>query len=112
MTIAIKILERLGSNREISESGFAKRLKCPAMGVEHEMTLDQKGGRRLRWTPYRDLAKECDVAFWNLTVPTADAIAASRKPHDWFNRDYVHNNDRGKQLIGRVLQRYFQQAAR
>ena len=43
-------------------------------------------------------------------MPTADAIAASRKPHGWFNRDYVHNNDRGKQLIGRVLQRHFQAA--
>ena len=52
----------------------------------------------------------CGITFWNLTVPTADAIAASRKPHGWFNRDYVHNNDRGKQLIGRVLQRHFQDA--
>jgi len=75
-----------------------------------EETRDPKGERRLVWTPYRDIARECGITFWNLTVPTADAIAASRKPHGWFNRDYVHNNDRGKQLIGRVLQRHFQDA--
>ncbi len=76
-----------------------------------EETRDAKGARRLVWTPFRDLARECGVAFWNMTVPTANAIAGSGRPHDWFNRDVVHNNDRGKQLIGRVLQRYFQSAA-
>jgi len=72
-----------------------------------EATLDQHKERRLIWSPYEALAEKCNVAFWNMTVPTADYIAASGKPHDFFNRDHVHNNDRGKQIIGRVLQRYF-----
>lgn len=76
-----------------------------------EKTPDPNGELRLIWTPYQDAARECGIAFWNMTVPTADAIAASRKPHGWFNRDFIHNNDRGKQIIGRVLQRYFQTAA-
>lgn len=63
--------------------------------------------RRLFWTPYRDVARRCNVAFWNMTVPTAEYVAQSGKPHNYFNRDFIHNNDRGKQLIGRVLQRYF-----
>ena len=73
----------------------------------NEATLDQGKERRLIWSPYEALAKKCDIAFWNMTVPTADYIANSGKPHDFFNRDYIHNNDRGKQIIGRVLQQYF-----
>ena len=72
-----------------------------------EDTLDQGKERRLIWSPYEALAKKCDIAFWNMTVPTADYVAISGKPHDFFNRDYIHNNDRGKQMIGRVLQKYF-----
>lgn len=82
----------------------------PAM-IWSEETLDPKGSQRLRWTPYRDFARERGIAFWNVTVPTADYLAASCKPHDWFNRDFIHNNDRGKQIIGRVLQRHFRTAA-
>ncbi len=82
----------------------------PAMAWSEE-TLDSKGIRRLRWTLFRDLAQECGIAFWNITVPMVDYVAASCKPHDWFNRDTVHNNDRGKQIIGRVLQCYFRTAA-
>ncbi|MEI8245150.1 MAG: SGNH/GDSL hydrolase family protein [Lentisphaerota bacterium] len=72
-----------------------------------EDTLDQGKERRLIWSPYEALAKKCDIAFWNMTVPTADYVAISGKPHDFFNRDHIHNNDRGKQIIGRVLQKYF-----
>ncbi len=75
-----------------------------------ESTVDAAGIRRLRWTPYRDVADRCGIAFWNLTGPTADAVACSCKPYGWFNRDPIHNNDRGKQLIGRVLQRFFLRA--
>jgi hypothetical protein len=45
-----------------------------------------------------------------MTSPTADYIASSEMPYGYFNRDYVHNNDRGKQIIGRVLQHYFSMA--
>ena len=75
-----------------------------------EDTPDPQGSKRLLWTPYRDLAAKEKIAFWNITVPTMDYLAQSGKPHDYFNRDYVHNNDRGKQIIGRTLQRYFQTA--
>ena len=75
-----------------------------------EETLDQRKTPLLLWSPYAATAKACGVAFWNMTAPTADYVAQSRKPHDFFNRDFIHNNDRGKQIIGRVMQRYFQTA--
>jgi len=62
---------------------------------------------KLIHTPFRKLAKKCDIAFWNMTVPMADYIAVSGMPHGYFNRDSIHNNDRGKQIIARILQKYF-----
>ena len=56
---------------------------------------------------FRETAEKYGIAFWNMTVPCADYLADSGKPLGWFNRDVVHNNDRGKQIIGRVLREYF-----
>ena len=73
-----------------------------------EATLETKDvASSLLWTPLMELAAKQGIAFWNMTVPTADYVAQSCKPHNYFNRDYIHNNDRGKQIIGRCLQRYF-----
>ena len=73
----------------------------------NEDTLDQRNNLPLLWSPYDALAKTCNIAFWNMTIPTADYIAKSEKPHDFFNRDIIHNNDRGKQIVGRILSSYF-----
>lgn len=50
------------------------------------------------------------VAYWDVTTAPANAIAASRKPINWFKRDAAHNDDRGKQLIARALYEYFRAA--
>ena len=50
---------------------------------------------------------EADIAYWDLTTAPCRAMATSRKPLDWFKRDAVHNDDRGKQLIARTLAAYF-----
>lgn len=55
----------------------------------------------------RKAASSCGVALWDMTTGPCDYIAASRKPLDYFRRDAVHNNDRGKQIIGRSLVEYF-----
>ncbi|OQA76712.1 MAG: hypothetical protein BWY31_04615 [Lentisphaerae bacterium ADurb.Bin242] len=55
----------------------------------------------------RNAASACGVALWDMTTGPCDYIAASRNPLDYFRRDAVHNNDRGKQLIGRNLVEYF-----
>ncbi len=72
-----------------------------------EATLDPGGARRLLWSPYERQARLSGIAFWNITAPTADYVARSRKPHGYFNRDTIHCNDRGKQIIGRVMREYF-----
>ena len=35
-------------------------------------------------------------------------LETSPRPADWFHRDPVHGNSRGKQIIGRIVARFFQ----
>ncbi|MFA6931976.1 MAG: SGNH/GDSL hydrolase family protein, partial [Lentisphaeria bacterium] len=74
--------------------------------VWNETMRYQRGLPGLLWSIYRDTAEKHGVPFFNMTVPTADYLARSGKPIGWFNRDSVHNNDRGKQILGRTLQKY------
>ncbi len=32
----------------------------------------------------------------------------SYRPQDWFMRDIIHANNRGKHVLGRILARYFE----
>ena len=67
--------------------------------------MDQPECRgRLNFIPARDCAQKLNAAFWDMTAPCHDYLA-SAGGHD-FNRDVVHNNDSGKQIIGRVLRQY------
>lgn len=65
------------------------------------------GHKSLLYTHQRDLAEQKNITFFDMTVPTNNYVANSGKPFNYFNRDRVHNNDRGKQIIGRVLASYF-----
>ena len=52
-------------------------------------------------------AKRTEAQVWDLTTAPCDAISRSGKPLNWFKRDEVHNDDRGKQLIAQTLAAYF-----
>ncbi|MFA7158557.1 MAG: SGNH/GDSL hydrolase family protein [Kiritimatiellia bacterium] len=71
--------------------------------------IENKEYRRgLDYRSARACARKAGVAFWDLTAPCHDYLSAAGN-YD-FNRDGVHNNDRGKQVIGRVLREYFRAA--
>lgn len=61
--------------------------------------------RYLNFIPARACARKLGVAFWDMTSPCHDYLASAGDRD--FNRDGVHNNDYGKQIIGRVLREYF-----
>jgi len=73
----------------------------------NEKTRDFRNKELLAQEPYLKIAAETGVPVWNLTKYCADYLAKSGKPLGYFNRDLIHNNDRGKQLIGRFMQAYF-----
>ncbi len=53
------------------------------------------------------LAREMNVEFLDMYSPWHRYLGASGKPWEWFHRDMVHADDRGKQILARVLDAYF-----
>jgi lysophospholipase L1-like esterase len=37
-----------------------------------------------------------------------DYVLKSPRPIEWFHRDPIHGNSRGKQVVGRILFRYLE----
>jgi len=53
------------------------------------------------------LAGELKVAYFDMATPWHRYLAQSGKPKGWFHRDRVHANDRGKQVLARLLEAFF-----
>ena len=53
------------------------------------------------------LAAEMQIEFLDMATVWHDYLGASHKPFQWFHRDRVHGNDRGKQIAGRIIEAYF-----
>lgn len=52
------------------------------------------------------LARELECAFLDMTAHWGRYIREAGKDLDWFQRDPVHANERGEQILGRILARY------
>lgn len=55
----------------------------------------------------RRLAGEEKAAFLDMTAYWGKYIRESGKELDWFKRDAVHANERGMQVLGQILAKYF-----
>lgn len=53
------------------------------------------------------MAAQEKVEFLDMTGPWGQYIRESDKARGWFMRDVVHANDRGFQILGRILETYF-----
>jgi hypothetical protein len=66
-----------------------------------------------RWAPdpfvgkQRQLAGELHVEFLDTATMWHNYLGQSGKPWQWFQRDAVHGDDRGKQIVGRIIEAYF-----
>ena len=63
-----------------------------------------------QFTPYRKglerLADETGAAFLDMEAAWGQCIRQSGKDLDWFKRDPIHANERGEQILGRILASY------
>jgi len=57
--------------------------------------------------PLARMAEEERAAFLDMGLVLGNYLLDCGKPYEWFMRDTVHPNDRGKQVMGRILERYF-----
>jgi uncharacterized protein (UPF0335 family) len=56
----------------------------------------------------RRMCREERVEFFDIRKAWEDYMLRSYKPYDHFARDSIHGNSRGKQIVGRILARYFE----
>jgi len=53
------------------------------------------------------VAEAGQITYLDMNTIWHTYIGASQKPFEWFHRDLLHANDRGKQILGRILERFF-----
>ena len=53
-----------------------------------------------------------NVQCWDVFPQVQEFVCQSGRPYGWFNRDPAHNNERGKELIARLLLEYVKKAGR
>lgn len=54
-----------------------------------------------------ELCHTLGVEYLDLCTAWLDYLENSDQPRDWFHRDAGHANDRGKQVLARLMTRYF-----
>lgn len=84
--------------------------KTAAPAPWSENWVNEKG-----WRPYRRdyqfaVTEKTRTAYWDLTTVPCSILSDCLQESSWFSRDEVHNNDRGKQLIGQNLAAWFRMA--
>ena len=81
--------------------------------LRNRKNRDQVASQRLRnlesWpTRLRCMCAEERVELLDMRTAWDEYIVRAYQPQEWFMRDPVHANRRGKAVLGRVLLRYFQ----
>ncbi len=83
--------------------------KSPVNPLAMQKFEDTKRGRQ--FTAFRDklkaLCTEEKVAFFDMGLAWHHYLGASGKPYMFFHRDKVHANTPGKEILGRILTRWF-----
>ena len=75
-----------------------------------ENWINSKGNKVYDRSYQREAMKQTGIAYWDVTTVPCQIVADCPQPSSWFSRDEVHNNDRGKQLIGQNLAAWFRMA--
>ena len=87
----------------MSSQWKSKGLDCPPVAVRQQAVVAEA-----RF--YAELVSIRDEVPWatlDMRTIWEDYLAHSPWPRQWYQRDFVHANARGKQILGRILQEFF-----
>ncbi len=72
-----------------------------------EVRLAAVAGERAFYAKLTALGEEFGVATLDLRTLWEEYLAGCGQPLGWYQRDFVHANARGKQILGRVMEQFF-----
>jgi hypothetical protein len=85
--------------REVYEPAFVRSKPAAAVALDD---MEQFSTRMRR------MCREERAEFFDIRRAWEDYMLRSYKPYDHFARDTIHGNSRGKQVVARILGRYFE----
>jgi lysophospholipase L1-like esterase len=85
--------------REVYEPAFVRSKPAAAVALDD---MEQFSTRMRR------MCREERAEFFDIRKAWEDYMLRSYKPYDHFARDTIHGNSRGKQVVARILARYFE----
>jgi lysophospholipase L1-like esterase len=85
--------------REVYEPAFVRSKPAAAVALDD---MEQFSTRMRR------MCREERAEFFDVRKAWEDYMLRSYKPYDHFARDTIHGNSRGKQVVARILARYFE----
>jgi hypothetical protein len=77
--------------------------KTPALTISRALENFEKFTMRMQ-----RMTDEEHVEFLDLRSAWNEYVLRSPRLIEWFQRDPIHGNSRGKQVVGRILLRYFE----
>jgi hypothetical protein len=95
----ILVLSGAIAPREVYEPAFVRSKPAAAVALDD---MEQFSARMRR------MCREERAEFFDIRRAWEDYMLRSYKPYDHFARDTIHGNSRGKQVVGRILGRYFE----
>ena len=78
-------------------------LKSPTLALSKALENFEKFTARMR-----RMADEENAEFLDMRAAWNEYVLRAPRPIEWFLRDPIHGNSRGKQVVGRILFRYFE----
>ncbi|MCY3023108.1 MAG: SGNH/GDSL hydrolase family protein [Planctomycetota bacterium] len=98
-----------GAEVLIMSGAVANAERCRAEFVKHSGLPAEKAEEKVAAFPERikAVAAEEKCEFLDMRAIWDEYMKGAAKPEEWFRRDIIHANDRGKQILGRVLERFF-----
>lgn len=85
-------------------SGAVGRTGDPRVNPDEWPDKPEKGSYRYELAK---MAAEEDIEYFDFRKRWADYIRTSGRRYDYFGRDVVHANHRGRTILGRILLQYF-----
>ncbi|RYD34134.1 MAG: SGNH/GDSL hydrolase family protein [Verrucomicrobiaceae bacterium] len=82
-------------------------LLSPTFGAPHNPKTGPSEEYKAYQAALPKLAAEEKCGYFDMTTPWKEYIDSSGYALDSFKRDVVHANDRGKQILGRLMQAFF-----